>query len=802
MPGLSFSSSVALRPLRARDSYGLRAITSDSASSATVEDSDDDDDSAILGKVDKLYAQGGGDDLSADIDDILDGVDPEDEDDGDDENDDRAPAAPGLEKDHVDNFALCALTKAALLKRGIEVLFPIQSAVLGPALDGRDIVGRARTGTGKTLAFSLPIIESLLSNPSDSRNRRPRCIVLAPTRELANQVEQEIQKTVPSLKTLCVYGGVAITNQERALRSGVDIVVGTPGRLIDLIQRRSLVLDEIEYCVLDEADQMLAVGFEEDVERIMQEIPDTRQTFLFSATMPSWVKKLTQKYLRDHLVIDLVGNSPQKVADTIDIMSCACSHQSRTTILADLVTVYAKGAKAIIFTQTKREADEVTAALGRRMTTEVLHGDIAQAQRERTLKRFRDGRFNVLVATDVAARGLDIQDVDLVVNYELPHDTESFVHRCGRTGRAHKKGAAIAMYTPREQSRLRTIVRETGVTFRTINPPTGIEVMTASAEQASFEINMVDDSLLPYFTPTAEKILASLPKDGRSAAETLAAALAALSGHTEPPPPRSMLTGDVGLTTLVARGDRMLPRDLLRAIGGVSREAADGVGRIRIIRDNSGLCFDMAHDKVKAFMKVAAEGLQLEDGGDVEMEIAATLPDMVPDDSRGGGGGGYGGRGGGGYGGRGGGRGRGSFGGRGGGRGGGGFRGRSSGGDYGDRGGGGRFERSEGGGFERSGGRGGGRGGGGYGGGGGGGYSSDRGGGGGYGGGGSSYGDRGGGGGGGRGGGGGYSGGGGGRGGYGGGGGGYSGGGGGGGGYSGGGGGGEGGGSRFGGYAN
>ena len=659
----------------------VRAISSDAA--ILAEDSlDDDDVDAVLGKVDALYADS--DDLNAAVDDLFDEDEDlfEDEDEDDEEGSNSDPA-------HLDNFPLSELTKAALRKRGIETLFPIQANVLRPALEGRDIVGRARTGTGKTLGFSLPIIESLLSNPSDSRDPRPRCIVLAPTRELANQVEKEIEATVPSLRTLCVYGGVAITNQERALRRGVDFVVGTPGRLIDLINRGSLQLDNIEYCVLDEADQMLAVGFEEDVETIMQNVPEERQTFLFSATMPAWVKRVTQKYLREAVSVDLVGDTKQKVADTIDVMSCACSHSSRTTILADLVTVYGKGAKAICFTQTKREADEVTAALGRRMATEVLHGDIAQAQRERTLKRFRDGRFSVLVATDVAARGLDITDVDLVVHYELPNDSESFVHRCGRTGRANKQGSAIAMFTPREQYRLRNIIRDTGVKFRSINPPTGEQVMTASAEQAFIEMKLVEDELLPYFTPTAEKILADV-EGGRSPVEVVAAALAAISGHTEPPPPRSMLTGDVGLVTMTAVGDMLLPRDLLRAMSAVSREAADGIGRIRIMSDNSGLCFDMAHDQVKPLL-AAIDGANLEG---IELAVAKALPELVEERDRGGFGGRGGGRG----------RGRGSGGGRGRGGYGGGY---SSRGGYdrgGDRGGGGRFERRSDGGFSRRGG--------------------------------------------------------------------------------------------------
>ena len=665
---LRASALAALRPCAgARPGFALRAISSDSATGITTESLDDEDIDQVLGKVDAMY--GASPELDADVDDLFADDDGEEDDDAEDyEEDEEDREAPAVDANHLDNFPLSQLTKAALRKRGIESLFPIQAAVLAPALEGRDVVGRARTGTGKTLGFSLPIIESLLENPGDSRDPRPRCIVLAPTRELANQVEKEIEATVPSMRTVCVYGGVAIANQERALRRGVDFVVGTPGRLIDLIQRGSLRLDNIEFCVLDEADQMLAVGFEEDVERIMQEVPEERQTFLFSATMPGWVKRVTQKYLTEAVSVDLVGDSQQRVADTIDVMKCACSHQSRTAILADLVTVYGKGAKAICFTQTKREADEVTAALGRRMATEVLHGDIAQAQRERTLKRFRDGRFSVLVATDVAARGLDISDVDLVVHYELPNDSESFVHRCGRTGRANKRGSAIAMFTPREQYRLRNIVRDTGVNFRSINPPTGEQVMTASAEQASIEMDLVDDELLPYFTPTAEKILAAALEgsDGeapaRSPAQVVAAALAAISGHSEPPAPRSMLTGDVGLTTMMARGDMLLPRDLLRALSGVSRAAADGVGRIRVLSDNSGLCFDMAHDQVKPLLAA------LEDGAveGIGVEIAASLPQLVEERERGGG---YGGRGGG----RGRGRGRGGF--RGG-RGGGGFRGR------------------------------------------------------------------------------------------------------------------------------
>ncbi|KAJ0460531.1 putative RNA helicase transcription factor interactor and regulator CCHC(Zn) family [Helianthus annuus] len=306
----------------------------------------------------------------------------------------------------------------SLEKRGITSLFPIQRAVLVPALEGRDIIARAKTGTGKTLAFGIPIIKRLTEDDeariSPRRTQRlPRVLVLAPTRELARQVETEIKESAPYLSTVCVYGGVSYTSQQNALSRGVDVVVGTPGRLIDLIGSNSLKLGEVQFLVLDEADQMLAVGFEEDVEHILEKLPSERQSMLFSATMPGWVKKLSRKYLNNPLTIDLVGDQDEKLAEGIKLYAIPTTTTSKRTILGDLVTVYAKGGKTIVFTQTKRDADEVSMALTNSITSEALHGDISQHQRERTLNGFRQGKFTVLVATDVASRGLDIPNVDL-----------------------------------------------------------------------------------------------------------------------------------------------------------------------------------------------------------------------------------------------------------------------------------------------------------------------------------------------------------------------------------------------------
>ncbi|XP_009388961.2 DEAD-box ATP-dependent RNA helicase 9 [Musa acuminata AAA Group] len=352
-----------------------------------------------------------------------------------------------------------------LANRGITKLFPIQRAVLEPAMQGQDMIGRARTGTGKTLAFGIPIMDKIIRfQAKHGCGRNPLAMVLAPTRELARQVEKEFKES-SKLYTLCVYGGSPISQQMRALDSGVDVVVGTPGRIIDLLNRGALNLSEIQFVVLDEADQMLNVGFAEDVERILEKMPPKHQTLMFSATMPTWIQKLTRKYLKDPVNIDLVGDSDQKLAEGITLYSIVSDNYAKASILGPLIKEHAKGGKCILFTQTKRDADRLAYSMGRSFGCEALHGDISQGQRERTLAGFRDGRFNILIATDVAARGLDIPNVDLVIHYELPNTTELFVHRSGRTGRAGKKGSAILIHSYDQNRLVRGIEQEIGCRF-------------------------------------------------------------------------------------------------------------------------------------------------------------------------------------------------------------------------------------------------------------------------------------------------------------------------------------------------
>ncbi|MCL7047233.1 hypothetical protein MKW94_026957 [Papaver nudicaule] len=356
---------------------------------------------------------------------------------------------------------------SALKRRGITQLFPIQRAVLEPAMAGRDMIGRAITGSGKTLAFGIPILDKIIRNRSPRRQRRaPTALVLAPTRELARQVQKEFKESAPNLSSACLYGGIPITNQIRSLGMGIDIAVGTPGRIIDLVERGALNLSEVKFVVLDEADQMLAIGFQEDVECILNYLPEERQVMLFSATMPSWVNELSRKYLKKPLVIDLVGDSEQKLADGITLLSIVSSHSGKENTLSSLISTYGQGGKSIIFTRTKKDAEELSRSMGAALSSKALHGNMQQFQRDKTLAAFRDGRFNVLVATDVAARGLDIPNVDLVIHFEIPNTSEIFVHRSGRTGRAGKKGTAILMYTKAQRRAVTTIERDLGCRFK------------------------------------------------------------------------------------------------------------------------------------------------------------------------------------------------------------------------------------------------------------------------------------------------------------------------------------------------
>lgn len=423
----------------------------------------------------------------------------------------------------------------ALAARGISAPSPIQIESLPHTLAGRDLIGRARTGTGKTLAFVLPITTRL--EASRQSGRGPRAIILAPTRELAKQVAAEAEQSARHLTTVTVYGGAAYGPQEKALMRGVDIVVGTPGRIIDHLERGNLRLDDVQIAVLDEADEMLSVGFADAIEQILRSAPKDRQTMLFSATLPSGVERLARQYQRDPVLVDLVGERASQASQTVTHLAIKVG-RVRTRVLADLLTVY-NPERAIVFTRTKREADELSLELIHRgIEAEALHGDLAQSQRERALGAFRAGRVRVLVATDVAARGLDIPEVDLVVQYHMPNDTEAYVHRSGRTGRAGREGTAIVLYGDREGRELSNLERATGVRFTPRAVPTAKEVREASARTAADAVRHIENDLGASFKEEAEKLFAELGVDA------LARALAKIAGVTAPATSASLLSGE------------------------------------------------------------------------------------------------------------------------------------------------------------------------------------------------------------------------------------------------------------------
>jgi ATP-dependent RNA helicase DDX21 len=329
----------------------------------------------------------------------------------------------------ISSFDIDKATVALLAAKGILNFTPIQAESYNLLKSGSDMLARSRTGTGKTLAFALPLIQALAAQKEPGarlpRGRKPRMIVLAPTRELARQVGEvcEMLAGVHQLRTVLFHGGVPYPPQQRALREGVDLLVGTPGRIIDHLNDGALDLSEVQYAVLDEADEMLNMGFKDDVETILQSTDgQRRQTVLFSATHPPWVKSVAREYQKDPKLVDVVGSGKSEAASTVEHIAVLTpeADAARARTLADLIAVHTKGkdARCIVFTATKREVDDlcVSAALAP-IGAQPLHGDISQKLRETTLQKFRDGHFSVLVATDVAARGIDVQGVDLIVQY-------------------------------------------------------------------------------------------------------------------------------------------------------------------------------------------------------------------------------------------------------------------------------------------------------------------------------------------------------------------------------------------------
>ena len=431
------------------------------------------------------------------------------------------------------DLGLDARVLAALEEVGYEKPSPIQEQTIPLLLEGHDVVGLAQTGTGKTAAFALPAL-SRMAELADINgvSRDTQVLVLAPTRELALQVAEAFSSYATHMEdftVLPIYGGSPYGPQLAGLRRGAQVVVGTPGRVIDHLEKGSLDLSNLQYLVLDEADEMLRMGFAEDVEKILEGTPDSKQVALFSATMPNSIRKIAQQYLNDPREVRVKAKTTTSSNISQRYMQVMHSHKLDAMTRVLEVENYDG---IIVFVRTKKETEEVADKLkARGFAAAAINGDIPQQLRERTVDALRDGRIDILVATDVAARGLDVERISLVVNYDIPHDTESYVHRIGRTGRAGREGAAILFVTPREKYMLRQIEKATRQKVEPMHMPTAEAVNETRKQRFAQQITeTIESEDLSFF----REIIEDYENEHDTTAEDIAAALAVIAQQGRP----------------------------------------------------------------------------------------------------------------------------------------------------------------------------------------------------------------------------------------------------------------------------
>lgn len=389
---------------------------------------------------------------------------------------------------------------------------PIQEQAIPVLLQGtKDFIGLAQTGTGKTAAFGLPVLQLL-----DAAERHPQALIICPTRELCLQIANDLdafKKKTKGIHVTAVYGGASIGEQIRELKRGSHIVVATPGRLIDLIERKAINLEKIHYVILDEADEMLNMGFKDDIEFILQNTPNRQSIWLFSATMPQEIRKVSKRYMNQPFEVT-VGKVNSGNAN-IDHQYYATQHINRYETLKRIID-FNPGIYGIIFTRTKADAQEITERLIREgYDIEALHGDLTQAQRDKVMGRFREKSIQLLIATDVAARGIDVQGITHVINYELPDDTEVYTHRSGRTGRAGRDGVSLSIVTPRELYRLRQIEKMVNTRFSKMDIPSGKDVCRKQFFHFTDKLLSADISSNEYeaYIPALQEKFAEVTKE-------------------------------------------------------------------------------------------------------------------------------------------------------------------------------------------------------------------------------------------------------------------------------------------------
>lgn len=476
----------------------------------------------------------------------------------------------------------------AVAEMGFETPTPIQAKAIPVLITGRDLIALAQTGTGKTAAFGLPLIQRI-----DPKNQDTQALVLAPTRELAVQVAEGILNFAKNsgLKIVPVYGGQPIDRQFRALRGGAQVVVGTPGRVLDHLRRGSLNIKDVKLCVLDEADEMLALGFTEDLDAILDQLPESRQLAFFSATMPARILTLTKKFLRDPVNVTI--KSKQRTVDTTNQTYYEVPKGKKVEALARVLDMETPG-PTIVFCRTRQETNDLCDNLRLRgYNSEALHGDMNQAERDRVMRRFREGQADLLVATDVAARGLDIETVTHVINYDIPWDVEQYIHRIGRTGRAGRTGDAITLVSGRERQQLKNIERMIGSVIKPARIPTASDI--AARRRQNFQQSLLEVLREGQFD--SQMVTVDALSDEFETSEIAAAALYMLwkSQHTAKDAAVQDMAHDfeqpeLGMKRIfigMGRADGLRPGDLVGAISNEAGLESSKIGVIDIHEKNS-----------------------------------------------------------------------------------------------------------------------------------------------------------------------------------------------------------------------
>ncbi|KEG12393.1 putative nucleolar RNA helicase II [Trypanosoma grayi] len=546
------------------------------------------------------------------------------------------------------DFGISDGTVKALRSQGIETLFPVQALTYEAIMKGTDVLVQARTGSGKTLAFSIPIVEKLAQlDDTSKRGRGPAAVIFCPTRELAIQVRDVVAGISGGLVVAALYGGVAYNTQERVLFNGVDVVVATPGRAKDFLEKGTLRFDRVKMVCLDEADHMLDIGFKDDIEQLLQKVAEqngseagkpSHQTLLFSATVPDWVHTCSFISKKKEF-IDMVGHGTMRTANTIKFYRRKCSFNEVSSMLADLVKVYSgRHGRTLVFTNTKKDCHDLSIN-NTKLDSQCLHGDMQQEQRESTMKSFRDNKFSVLIATDVAARGLDLPMVDLVIQCAPPADIDAFIHRAGRTGRAGRKGVCVLLHQPKDEYVVERIERHAKIKFEVLPAPTRDEILKAVARDTAEDLARVERSATDLFMDQAAELL----KDA-DPTEILASALAVMSGYTTNITKRGLITGAKGSATIQMLAQRTLPIPVFCSIlrNNLGDNLFTRCRDITLLQDTPGCVFDVTEEAVEQILATPVRGM--------ELSVIESLPPIIARElnsgnrgGRGGARGGYGG---------------------------------------------------------------------------------------------------------------------------------------------------------------